>query len=86
MPRLAKSVFPNIPQPITQRGNRRENVFFFDEDRQFYLKLLYHYCKKYKLAVLVYCLMDNHVHLVLTQLNLALELDINEYCLLPMGL
>ena len=65
MPRLARSVFPNIPHHITQRGNRREDVFFSDEGRLFYLELLQHYCTKYKVAVLAYCLMDNHIHLVL---------------------
>ncbi|PCI69065.1 MAG: transposase [Piscirickettsiaceae bacterium] len=66
MPRLPRAVFPNIPHHITQRGNRREDVFFSDEDRLFYLELLQQYCKKYKVTVLAYCLMDNHVHLVLT--------------------
>jgi len=66
MPRLARAVFPTIPHHITQRGNRREDVFFSDEDRLFYLELLQHYSKKYKVAVLAYCLMDNHIHLVLT--------------------
>ena len=66
MPRLPRAAFPNIPHHITQRGNRREDVFFSDEDRLFYLELLQQYCKKYRVAVLAYCLMDNHVHLVLT--------------------
>ena len=66
MPRLARSVFANIPHHITQRGNRREDVFFTDEDRLFYLELLKLYCKKHDVAILAYCLMTNHVHLVLT--------------------
>jgi putative transposase len=66
MPRLARSVFPNIPHHITQRGNRREDVFFTDDDRLFYLEWLQFYCEKYKVSVLAYCLMTNHVHLVLT--------------------
>jgi len=66
MPRLARSVFSDIPHHITQRGNRREDVFFTDEDRLVYLELLKHYCKKHDVSVLAYCLMTNHVHLVLT--------------------
>ncbi|HFC92322.1 MAG TPA: hypothetical protein ENJ51_05860 [Leucothrix mucor] len=31
MPRLARTVFADIPHHITQRGNRREDVFFNDE-------------------------------------------------------
>ncbi|MDX2426869.1 MAG: transposase [Cycloclasticus sp.] len=66
MPRLARAVFPHIPHHITQRGNRREDVFFSDQNRLFYLELLQHYCRKYTVSVLAYCLMDNHIHLVLT--------------------
>lgn len=66
MPRLARSVFPDVPHHITQRGNRREDVFFTDNDRLIYLGWLQFYCEKYDVSVLGYCLMTNHVHLVLT--------------------
>ncbi len=65
MPRLARVVYPNIPYHITQRGNRREDVFFCEEDYAFYLALLKKYCKKYAVEVWAYCLMTNHVHLIL---------------------
>mgnify|MGYP002700192101 CR=1 FL=1 len=65
MPRIARNVFPGIPHHITQRGNRREDVFFEDEDRLLYLQWLEQYCQKFDVDVLVYCLMTNHVHLVL---------------------
>ena len=65
MPRLARSVFVDIPHHITQRGNRREDVFFTDDDRLIYLEWLKLYCEKYDVSVLAYCLMTNHVHLVL---------------------
>ncbi len=45
-----------IPYHITQRGNRREDVFFCDGDRNLYLKLLLLYCRKTGLAVKGYCL------------------------------
>ncbi|GFO71752.1 putative transposase [Bathymodiolus japonicus methanotrophic gill symbiont] len=66
MPRLARTVFPDVPHHITQRGNRREDVFFTDEDRQLYLEWLLFYSQKHNVDVLAYCLMTNHVHLVLT--------------------
>jgi putative transposase len=66
MPRLARNVFSNIPHHITQRGNRREDVFFTKEDRQFYLEWLGVYCQKWQVDILAYCLMSNHIHLVLT--------------------
>lgn len=65
MPRLARVVVPNIPYHITQRGNRREDVFFDDEDREFYLKMLQEYAKKFSVEVWAYCLMTNHIHLIL---------------------
>lgn len=65
MPRIARIVFAGYPHHITQRGNRREPVFFSDEDRHTYLKLLAEYCRKHEVEVLAYCLMTNHVHLVL---------------------
>ena len=64
MPRQARSVFANIPHHITQRGNRRQDVFFSNEDKDYYLELLKEYSIKYKVEVLAYCLMTNHIHLI----------------------
>lgn len=64
MPRLARSVFARVPHRVTQRGNRRENVFFTDEDRRVYLQWLTQYCERHGVDILAYCLMTNHVHLV----------------------
>ena len=64
MPRLARNVFPGIPHHITQRGNRREDVFFTDDDRHAYLNWLEEYSKEHQLDVLAYCLVTNHIHLV----------------------
>ena len=40
MPRIARTVLAGLPHHITQRGNRREDVFFLDEDREIYLAWL----------------------------------------------
>lgn len=64
MPRIARTVFAGIPHHITQRGNRREPVFFSDDDRRRYLTWLAAYCRKHGVDILAYCLMDNHIHLV----------------------
>ncbi len=64
MPRLSRTVFAGIPHHITQRGNRREDVFFRDEDREAYLTWLHEYCEKFEVEILAYCLMTNHAHLV----------------------
>jgi len=57
-------VVPGIPCHITQRGNRREDVFFCDDDRNLHLKPLLEYGRKHGLTVKGYCLMTNHLHLV----------------------
>ncbi|MDA8329100.1 MAG: transposase [Betaproteobacteria bacterium] len=64
MPRLPRTVFAGLPHHVTQRGNRREDVFFTDEDREAYLLWLEEYCDKHELKVLAYCLMTNHIHLI----------------------
>ena len=64
MPRIARIVHPGVPFHVTQRGNRRGSVFFNDYDRESYLAGLATYSARHELAVLAYCLMANHVHLV----------------------
>ena len=64
MPRLPRLAVPDIPYHVTQRGNRRQPVFFSDADRGLYLTLLREQSQRYGLEVWAYCLMDNHVHLV----------------------
>lgn len=65
MPRIARVVLAGVPHHVTQRGNRRQDVFFSDGDRAAYLGWLAHYCERFHLEVLAYCLMRNHVHLVI---------------------
>jgi len=65
MPRTARLVVPGIPHHVTQRGNRRQQTFFSDADYALYMKLLRFWCGKAGTAVWAWCLMPNHVHLVL---------------------
>jgi len=64
MPRLARTVFAGVPHHVTQRGNRRGQVFFADDDRRAYLAWLKDYAEKFEVEILAYCLMTNHVHLI----------------------
>jgi putative transposase len=64
MPRIARIVATGYPHHITQRGNNRSIVFFDDEDRFTYLKLLAGYSLKHHFQIWAYCLMNNHVHLL----------------------
>ena len=64
MPRIARAVVRGVPRHVTQRGNRRQDVFFSDQDRLRYLSWLKAYADRAGLEVWAYCLMTNHVHLV----------------------
>lgn len=64
MPRRARVIVPGLPHHITQRGNNRQQVFYSPDDRRLYLALLIRYARQYGAHVAGYCLMTNHVHLV----------------------
>ena len=66
MARLARVIALDVPHHVTQRGNARRYILDSDSDRLVYLDLLRHSCQLYKLSLLGYCLMSNHVHLVVT--------------------
>ena len=65
MARLARVVVPGYPHHVTQRGNRRQTVFFGDSDYDLYLRLLSEGCRAAEVAIWAHCLMPNHVHLIL---------------------
>ena len=64
MARTARIIATEMPHHVLQRGNRRQVVFFNDGDRETYLSLLKEQCDLYGVNVWAYCLMDNHVHLI----------------------
>lgn len=66
MPRSARIVVPGLPHHVTQRGNRRGPVFFEPGDYARYKKILAESCRRSGVGCWAYCLMPNHVHLVLT--------------------
>jgi putative transposase len=66
MARLARVVVPGLPHHVTQRGNRREPIFFEDGDQEVYRDLLAEQARRRGVEVWAYCLMPNHVHLILT--------------------
>jgi len=64
MARKARIILPGYPHHITQRGNYKQKIFSSEDDYSCYLKWLQEYSKKYKLLLLSYCLMPNHVHFI----------------------
>ena len=53
-----------MPHHVTQRGNPRQQTFFGEEDYQHYLELMAQFCRAEQVAIWAYCLMPNHVHLI----------------------
>ena len=64
MARIARVVLPGIPHHVTQRGVRNMDIFFTSEDREIYKTLLLEQSKRFGLDIISYCLMNNHVHLI----------------------
>ena len=58
-------VVSSLPHHVTQRGNRREPIFFEEGDHGIYRDLLGEQPRKADVEVWAYCLMPNHVHLIL---------------------
>ncbi len=65
MSRLARVIAPGFPHHVTQRGNRRQQTFFSDDDYRAYIELLHEQCRLNDVRVWGWCLMPNHVHLIL---------------------
>lgn len=65
MARLARVVMAGAWHHVTQRGNHRQMVFHKDADRAMYRELLSRHCARAAVRITGYCLMGNHVHLIL---------------------
>lgn len=66
MPRLARLILPDVALHIVQRGHDRQACFRDDTDRMVYLGLLRDCLAKSGCALHAYCLMTNHVHMLVT--------------------
>lgn len=66
MPRTARLIVPDVAVHVVQRGHDRADCFFQEADYHAYLGALREYATKFDCRVHAYCLMTNHVHLLLT--------------------
>ena len=64
MPRKLRVEYPGAMYHVMSRGDRREDIFLDDVDRQDFVKTLAEACQKAGWQVHAYCLMRNHYHLV----------------------
>lgn len=69
MPRRARIILANRPHHIVQRGHNRQTVFVERQDYLYYLDTLKEWKRELKVSVYGYCLMTNHVHLILNPNN-----------------
>lgn len=65
MARRPRVSAPGLLYHVIARGNQRQLTFLTDLDYQAYLLRLATYQKRYSVKVYAYCLMPNHVHLLL---------------------
>jgi len=65
MPRPLRICLPGLVYHILNRGNNRQAIFLSDEDYPHYLRILSKYKKKFGFKIFAYCLMTNHVHLLI---------------------
>ena len=64
MPRKARVVVPNTPHHIVQRGHNKQVVFVERRDYYYYLQNLREWKEKLGCKLYAYCLMTNHIHLI----------------------
>ena len=65
MARLPRLVIPGHLHHVTQRGNRRDQTFFEEGDYVLYKYLLSEAAQKARAEIWCYCLMPNHVHIII---------------------
>ena len=66
MPRTARFVIPDLTVHVVQRGHDRHDCFFDEWDYLAYLDYLHAFATRFGCSIHAYCLMTNHVHLLLT--------------------
>jgi len=64
MPRTARIILPAYPHHIIQRGHNRQSVFACEDDYRYYLENLAEWKERFACKVYAFCLMTNHVHLI----------------------
>ena len=64
MARMPRLVVPDFPHHVTQRGARKQKTFFGPYDYKMYIEILSKAREKSGVEIWAYCLMPNHVHLI----------------------
>jgi len=65
MPRTGRAVLTGYPHHVIQWGHNRNVVFVEADDFRYYIDTLGEWSTKFGVSVHAYCLMTNHMHLLL---------------------
>ena len=65
MPNCCRILFENCYYHVMVRGNQKQNIFLQESDYEKYFGLLKHYKRKFHFKMYAWCLMPNHVHVIL---------------------
>ncbi|QNO13306.1 transposase [Alkalicella caledoniensis] len=65
MPRKPRIEYPGAFYHVMCRGNNGEFNLRDDEDKELYLFLIEKYKERYYFKIYAYCIMDNHVHMLI---------------------
>ncbi|MFA5224528.1 MAG: transposase [Candidatus Omnitrophota bacterium] len=65
MPRVARNLADNSYYHIVTRGLDRRRLFRYKQDYELFLEITAKYLKQYKVHILHYCLMPNHLHILI---------------------
>jgi REP element-mobilizing transposase RayT len=63
--RRARITYPGAFHHVMNRGIEGKDIFSDDTDKDIFLRILKEKSKKLRIRLLVYCIMNNHYHLVL---------------------
>lgn len=67
MPRQGRKISESQTYHVMVRGNERRNIFLDDEDKTRFIDTLHEKRQPNKFTLYAYCLMDNHVHLLISE-------------------
>ena len=73
MPRTARQKSPSHIYHIITRGINKQDLFLNFEDRWKYLHILSDNARKFSYSLYAYCLMSNHVHLLINEQNASIS-------------
>ena len=73
MPRKARKRSNTGIYHIILRGINKQIIFQGNEDREYFIKKMTYYRKKIRFKVYAYCLMDNHIHIIIDEKNEGID-------------